>query len=54
MFDFIIEYYKKKLNFANASSRKLDIIKFNDNENNNDNFLFILRNKFYNSKCQLK
>ena len=36
------------------SSKRLDIMKFNDNENNNDDFLFILRNKFYNSKCQLK
>ena len=29
-------------------------MKFDDNENNNDDFLFILRNKFCNSKCQLK
>ena len=53
-FDFIIEYCRKKLNLANASLRKSDIMKFDDNENNNDNFLFILRNKFCNSKCQLK
>ena len=53
-FNFIIEYCKEKLNFANASSRKFDIIKFNNNENNINDFLFILRNKFYNSKCQSK
>ena len=53
-FDFIIEYRKKKLNFVNVSSKRSDIIKFDDNENNNDDFLFILRNKFCNSKCQLK
>ena len=29
-------------------------MKFDDNENNNDDFLFTLRNKFYNTKCQLK
>ena len=53
-FDFIIKYCRRKLNFANASSRRSDIIKFDDNENNNDDFLFILRNKFRNSKCQSK
>ena len=53
-FDFIIEYRRKKLNFANASLRRFDIIKFDDSENNNNNFLFILRNKFCNSKCQSK
>ena len=53
-FNFIIKYCKRKLNLANASLKKLNIIKFDDNENNNDNFLFILRNKFRNSKCQLK
>ena len=53
-FDFIIEYRKKKLNLANASLKKFDIMKFDDNENNNDDFLFILRNKFCNSKCQSK
>ena len=53
-FDFIIEYCKRKLNFANASSRRPDIIKFDDNKNNNNDFLFILRNKFYNSKYQSK
>ena len=29
-------------------------MKFDNNENNNNDFLFILRNKFYNLKCQLK
>ena len=53
-FDFIIEYRKKKLNFANAPSRRPDIMKFDDNENNNNDFLFILRNKLRNSKCQSK
>ena len=53
-FDFIIKYCKKNLNFANASSRKSDIIKFDDNKNNNNDFLFILRNKFCNLKCQSK
>ena len=51
-FDFEIEYRKNKFNFANASSRKFNIIKMNlnDNENNNDDFFFILRNKFRNQK----
>ena len=53
-FDFIIEYRKKKLNFANAPLKRFDIMKLNDSENNNDDFLFILRNKFCNSKCQSK
>ena len=53
-FNFIIEYRKKKLNFVNASSRKSDIMKLNNNKNNNDDFLFILRNKLRNSKCQSK
>ena len=54
VFNFIIEYRKKKLNLANASSRKSDIMKLDDNKNNNDDFLFILRNKFRNSECQSK
>ena len=54
VFNFIIEYRRKKLNFANASSKRSDIMKFNDNKNNNDDFLFILRNKLCNSKCQSK
>ena len=29
-------------------------MKLDDNENNNDDFLSILRNKFCNLKCQLK
>ena len=49
-FNFIIKYRRKKLNFANASLKRSDIIKFDDNENNNDDFLFILRNKFRNLK----
>ena len=53
-FNFIIEYCRKKLNFANASLKKSDIMKFDDNKNNNNNFLFILRHKFCNSKCQSK
>ena len=52
--DFIIKYCKKKLNFANALLGKSDIIKLNDSENNNDNFLFILQYKFCNSKYQSK
>ena len=54
MFDFIIKYCRKKLNLANASLKKFDIIKFDEDENNNNNFLFILRHKFCNSKYQLK
>ena len=53
-FNFIIKYRRKKLNFADAPSRRSDIIKFDDSENNNDDFLFILRNKFCNLKCQSK
>ena len=53
-FNFIIEYCRKKLNFANAPLKRSDIIKFDDNENNNDDFLFILRNKLRNLKCQSK
>ena len=51
-FDFTIKYRKKKFNSANAPSRKPDIIKSNNNENNNDNFLSILRNKLRNQKYQ--
>ena len=53
-FNFIIKYRKEKLNFANALLKRSDIIKLDNNENNNNDFLFILRNKFYNLKCQLK
>jgi len=35
-------------------SRRSNIIKFNSNKNNNNNFLSILRNKFCNSKYQSK
>ena len=51
-FDFTIKYRKNKLNFANASSKRFDIMKSNDNENNNDKFLFILRNKLRNQNYQ--
>ncbi len=51
-FDFHIEYCKDKLNSANASLRKLDIMKLNDSEKNNDYFLSTLQNKLRNQKCQ--
>ncbi len=51
-FDFHIEYCRGKLNSANASSRRLDIMKLNDSEKNNDYFLSTLRNKLHNQKCQ--
>ena len=51
-FDFTIEYRKNKLNSANASSRKSDIMKSNDNDKNNDKFLSILRNKLRNQNYQ--
>ena len=51
-FDFNIKYRKKKLNFVNASIKRFDIIKSNDSEKNNDDFLFILRNKLRNQKYQ--
>ena len=35
-------------------SKRFDIIKFDDNKSNNDDFLFILRYKFCNSKYQSK
>ena len=47
-FDFIIEYRKRKFNSANAPLKRSNIVKSNDNENNNDNFFFILRNKLRN------
>ncbi len=53
-FDFHIEYHKDKLNSANALSRRLDIMKLNDSEKNNDYFLFTLRNKLHNQKYQSK
>ena len=34
------------MNFANALSKKFDIIKSKNTKNVNNNFLFILRNKF--------
>ena len=51
-FNFIIKYRKRKFNSANASSKRFNIIKSNNNENSNDNFYFILRNKFRNQKYQ--
>ena len=51
-FDFHIEYCRDKLNSANASSRRLDIMKLNDSKKNNDYFLFTLQNKLRNQKCQ--
>ena len=53
-FDFHIEYHRDKLNFANASSRRLNIMKLNDSEKNNDYFLSTLQNKLRNQKCQSK
>ncbi len=50
-FDFHIKYRRDKLNFANVSSRRLDIMKLNDSEKNNDYFLSTLQNKLYNQKC---
>ncbi len=51
-FDFHIKYCRDKLNSANASSRKLDIMKSNDSKKNNDYFLSTLWNKLHNQKCQ--
>ncbi len=51
-FDFHIKYRRDKLNSANASSRRLDIMKLNDSKQNNDYFLFTLQNKLRNQKCQ--
>ncbi len=51
-FDFHIEYHRDKLNSANVSLRRLDIMKLNDSKKNNDYFLFTLRNKLHNQKCQ--
>ncbi len=53
-FDFHIKYCRDKLNSANASSKRLDIMKLNDNEKNNNYFLSILWNKLCNQKCQSK
>ncbi len=51
-FDFHIEYCRDKLNSANVSSKRLDIMKLNDSEKNNDYFLSTLQNKLHNQKCQ--
>ena len=53
-FDFNIEYRKIKLNFVDTSFKKFDIMKSNDSEKNNDDFLSILRNKFRNQKYQFE
>jgi len=53
-FDFHIEYHRDKLNSANASLKRLDIMKLNDSKKNNDCFLFTLWNKLCNQKCQSK
>ncbi len=50
--DFHIKYHKNKLNFTNASSRRLNIMKLNDSKKNKDYFLFTLQNKLHNQKCQ--
>ena len=50
--NFIIKYRKKNFNSTNAPLKRSDIIKPNNNENNNDNFLFILLNKLRNQKYQ--
>ena len=41
-FDFTIEYCKGKFNPADVLSRRPDIVKLDDSENNNDNFLLTL------------
>ncbi len=51
-FDFHIEYRRGKLNSADASSRRLDIMKPDGSEKNNDYFLPTLRNKLRNQECQ--
>ncbi len=51
-FDFHIKYHRDKLNSANASSRRLNIMKLNDSKKNNDYFLSTLQNKLCNQKCQ--
>ena len=51
-FDFHIKYHKDKLNFANASLRRLNIMKLNNSKKNNDYFLFTLQKKLRNQKCQ--
>ncbi len=50
-FDFHIKYHRDKLNSANASSRRFNIMKLNDSKKNNDYFLFTLQNKLRNQKC---
>ncbi len=50
-FNFHIKYHRDKLNSANASLRRLNIMKLNDSKKNNDYFLFTLWNKLHNQKC---
>ncbi len=54
MFDFHIKYCKDKLNSANASLKRFNIMKLNDSKKNNDYFLSTLQNKLRNQKCQFK
>ena len=54
VFNFIIKYRKKTFNFANASSRKFNIIKSKNAKSVNNDFLLILRNKFRNQFYQSK
>ena len=49
-FNFIIKYYKNKLNSTNTPLRRSNIIKSNSSEDNNNDFLSILRNKLRNQK----
>ena len=51
-FDFTIEYCKGKLNSADAPSRRSDIVKPDGSEDNNDDFLPILRHKLCNQEYQ--
>jgi len=53
-FDFNIKYHKDKLNSTNALLRRFDIMKLNNNEKNNDCFLFTLWNKLRNQKWQFE
>ena len=53
-FDFIIEYRKGTLNSANASSKRLDIMKSEGTKDSNEAFFFILRNKLRNREYQSK
>ena len=52
--DFNIEYRKNKLNSTNASLKRLDFMKSNNSENNDDDFLFILRYKLRSREYQFE